>query len=216
MRLLDQARHLGRPAGADRRGDDGVFEDQAPADHPGEALADAVVAVGVRAAGLGHHRGHLGVGEGGHGAHGAGDGEGQQHARPGHPRADPDQGVDAGADDGPDPQRHKVRPGKGAAELAVAGVGLRRNGVDGLAPRDEAHGIPQTLRSQPHPVCAPKKGARGWDGGRRDRGADQSGALACCDRLGRGRRAALPAAMAELVDATVLGTVGQPWGFESL
>jgi hypothetical protein len=24
------------------------------------------------------------------------------------------------------------------------------------------------------------------------------------------------AAMAELVDATVLGTVGQPWGFESL
>ena len=87
-----------------------VFEDQAPADHPGDDLAQHHVAVGVGAAGGGDHRRHLGVGQRGAGADRPGDQERDDHRRPGQARADPDQRVDAGADDGPDPERDQVRP----------------------------------------------------------------------------------------------------------
>ncbi len=51
-----------------------------------------------------------------------------------------------------------------------------------------------------------------------DRGtrADELANWGACRNPVRRYRRATSAAMAELVDATVLGTVGQPWGFESL
>ncbi len=59
---------------ADADGDvaDGVFEDEIPADDPGEDFAESGVAVGVGRAGDGDHGGQLGVAEAGEGA---GDGD---------------------------------------------------------------------------------------------------------------------------------------------
>ena len=83
---LDDAGGITGPADRDGAADDGVFEDQRPADDPGEQLAERDVGVGVRAAGHRHHRRHLGVRERRAGADDAGDDERQDHCRPRHAR----------------------------------------------------------------------------------------------------------------------------------
>ncbi len=125
------------PADGHRRADHGVFEDQAPADDPADQLAHAGVGVGVGRARLGHHGGHLGVAEGGERTDPAGDREGQDHRRPRLARADADQGVDAGADDRADAQRHEVRPAQCLFQvMAALGAGLR---LDWLPACHKAH-----------------------------------------------------------------------------
>ena len=78
---IEQPDEIAGPADRDRAGGDGVFEDQRPADHPGQQLAHHRVAVGVGRARDRHHRGHLGIAERGDRADDAGDDEAQHHAR---------------------------------------------------------------------------------------------------------------------------------------
>jgi hypothetical protein len=54
--LFDQADHVSRPADGDRTRREQVFEDQVPADEPGDAFAERCVRVGIRAAGDRDHR----------------------------------------------------------------------------------------------------------------------------------------------------------------
>ena len=79
--VLEEAHDIARPADRDRGGAERVFEDQIPADDPGDELAHRRVGIGVGAAGDRHHRGHLGVAEAGEGA-----GEGAEHERQGDRR----------------------------------------------------------------------------------------------------------------------------------
>src|SRR3546814_10356749 len=46
-RAVEQADEIARPADRDRRGRHRIFEDQRPADHPGEQLAHDRISVGV-------------------------------------------------------------------------------------------------------------------------------------------------------------------------
>nr|GFD61256.1 hypothetical protein [Tanacetum cinerariifolium] len=70
---------------ADRNGGTGerVFEDQAPADHPGDALAERGVAEGIGAARGGDQRRKLGISERRAAANDAADHEGEDHRRAG-------------------------------------------------------------------------------------------------------------------------------------
>ncbi len=61
--VVAQILQIGREAHRHRHVRDGVFEDQIPADDPGEDLAQDRVGVGVGAAGDGNHRGQFGVAE---------------------------------------------------------------------------------------------------------------------------------------------------------
>ena len=77
-RTLDD---VARPADRDRRGADHVFEDQVPADQPGDELAHRGIGVGVGRAGDRHGRGHLGVAEAGEGAGDAAEDERERDRR---------------------------------------------------------------------------------------------------------------------------------------
>ena len=55
---------------------DGVFEDEIPADDPGDDFAHGGVGVGIRAAGNRNHRGEFGVTDGSKPAH-----DGDEHKR---------------------------------------------------------------------------------------------------------------------------------------
>ena len=61
--VLEQLVEVFAPGDADGRGADRVFEDQVPADDPGDQLAHRRVRVGVRAARHRDHRRELGVAE---------------------------------------------------------------------------------------------------------------------------------------------------------
>ena len=98
-RRLQPADQIARPADRDRRAGQRIFEDQAPADDPGERLAERGIAEGIGAARGRDHRRQFGIGQRRAGADRAGDREGQDHRRPGALRADAGQRVDAGADD---------------------------------------------------------------------------------------------------------------------
>ena len=63
------------PSDRDRADDEAVFEDQRPADDPGDQLAEDDVAVGVGASRGGIHGRHLGISERGERADHARDGE---------------------------------------------------------------------------------------------------------------------------------------------
>jgi len=144
----EQASSVGRPADGDGRADQGVFEDQAPADEPGHRLAHGDITVGIGAARGGDHGRKLGVAQRRAGADRAGDQERQDHAGPGQARADAGQGVDARADDGPHAQGDQVRPAQRLLQLVAAMAS--GHGVDRLAARPETqgHSLP-TLRARP-------------------------------------------------------------------
>ena len=118
----EQLVQVARPGRGHRGAAHGVFQDQVPADDPGEDLAQRGVGVGVGAAGHGGHGGELGVAQGGQGAAHAGDGIGQDHARPGiQGRGPPGDDEDAGADDAAHAQRRQ-RPGaQHAVQAMLAG-----------------------------------------------------------------------------------------------
>ena len=51
------------PTGGDEAGPDGIFEDEVPADDPGEQLAEGRVSIGIRTAGHRNHAGQLRIAE---------------------------------------------------------------------------------------------------------------------------------------------------------
>ena len=97
------------PADGDGHRADGVLEDQVPADHPGEDLAERGVGVGVGAARDRDHRGELRVAERGEAAGQAGEHVGEHDGRPGLVgRRGAGQDEDAGPDDRADPEQGQV------------------------------------------------------------------------------------------------------------
>ena len=158
---VEQIDHVRGEADAHRHVADGVFEDQVPADDPGDEFAHGRVGIGVGAAGDGDHRRQLGIAERGEAADDGDQDERQRERRAGAGPAErggvmndvveqrrvedgrgiellpgnggADDGEDAGADDRADAQRGE-RPG--AERLLEAMLGLLRFGdqlVDGLA-----------------------------------------------------------------------------------
>ncbi len=104
----EQPDRMVRPADRDRARAHRIFEDQRPADHPGQDLADHGVGVGVGGTRHRHHRGQLRIAERGHAAHKAGDDEAEQHAGAGLLRGFGGQHEDAGADHGADTQHGEL------------------------------------------------------------------------------------------------------------
>ena len=119
-----QERHdIARPADGDRDGADGVFEDQVPADDPGEQLAQRGVAIGVGAAGHRDERGEFAVAESGEDRSKAGQDKREHNCRPGVLRRDRSrEHKDARADNGADAERGEVH---GAERPVEALVGQR-------------------------------------------------------------------------------------------
>ncbi|MFZ0052224.1 MAG: hypothetical protein WAK96_10650 [Desulfobaccales bacterium] len=103
------------PAGGHRGRAHAVFQDQIPADDPGDQLPEDAVGVSVGAAGLGHHGRQLGIAQGRQGAGGARQQQGEKQARAGDldPHAGDDE--DAGADDLGHPDDHQVQTIQAAA-----------------------------------------------------------------------------------------------------
>ena len=66
--IMQQRGDIARPADRDGRGAHGVFEDEVPADDPGEDLAEGRIGIGVGAAGDRQQRGEFGVAQADEGA----------------------------------------------------------------------------------------------------------------------------------------------------
>lgn len=159
---------MGGKADADAHVGEGVFEDEIPADDPGDEFAEGGVGVGVGGAGDGDHGGQLGVAEAGESAddgdederegergacsgaagHG-GVGEDVMQQRgvddlgggellPGHGGAD--DGEDAGADDGTDAERDEGNGSEGFAEAVLGFLGLGDELIDGLSGEELGQG----------------------------------------------------------------------------
>ncbi|MCW0416611.1 hypothetical protein NB689_002365 [Xanthomonas sacchari] len=134
---VQEADEVAGPAHRHRADHQRVLQDQAPAHHPGDRFAQRDVTVGVGAASGRHHRRHLRIGQRGAGADRPGHRERHQHRRPGQLCADADQGVDAGADDRADAERHQMRPAQRGHQPA-AGL-VDGDQVERLAPEQERH-----------------------------------------------------------------------------
>ena len=63
--ILEKAHHVARPADRNRGGAEHIFEDQIPADDPGDEFAQGRVGISVGAAGNRHRRRHLRVAQSG-------------------------------------------------------------------------------------------------------------------------------------------------------
>ena len=110
------------PGRGDRGAAHGVFEDQVPADDPGEDFAQRGVGVGIGAAGHGGHGGEFGVAERGEGAAHGGDAEGDHDRRPGVLGCRPaGHDEDAGPDDAAHAQRGQGHRAQDAVQAVFAG-----------------------------------------------------------------------------------------------
>ncbi len=147
-------------ADADGHVTDGVFENEVPADNPGDEFAHGGVGVGVGAAGDGDHRGEFGVADGSEAADDrdederdgdSGSGAGTAEAgrmvnqvfeerrvedRGGFELLAGDRGADdsedAGADDGADAERGKAEPAERLLELHFGVFGVGQKLIDTL------------------------------------------------------------------------------------
>ena len=128
--VQDRAGEIARPADRHRRGGDGIFEDQRPADRPGEKFAHGRIAVGVGGAGDGDHRGDFGVAKRGDDAHRAGDDEGQHQARTGLLRAGGGEHENARADDAADAEQGQLERAQRPVKRFL--LGCRQNGIEWL------------------------------------------------------------------------------------
>ena len=119
-----------------------VFQDQIPADDPGDQLAEGRVAVAVGAAAAAHGGGEFGIGQGREGAGDSGDDEGEHHRRPGlGGGGDAGEHEDTGADDRPDPEQGEIKGGEAFVEAGV--VKIVRGGGLGA---ENFHGFPFVRR----------------------------------------------------------------------
>lgn len=163
---LQEPDEIARPAHRHRAHHQRIFQHQAPAHHPGDALAQCGVAVGVGAAGGRHHRGHLRIRQRRAGAHDTGGHKREQHRRAGLVRAHADQRVDAGADDRADAQRDQVWPAQAAHQLPPGLV--HGDLIDGFAPEPRRHGdLAGTKRI---PECRPTRRSKAIGPRSRDAG----------------------------------------------
>ena len=80
---VHQSDRVRRESDADRHVGEGIFEDQVPADDPGDELAQRGVGVGIGGAGDGDHRRELGVAEPGEAADDGDEHEGEGERRSG-------------------------------------------------------------------------------------------------------------------------------------
>ncbi len=117
------------PADGHGHGADRVFENQIPADHPGDDFAEGGVGVGVGAARDGNHRRELGVAQGRETAGEAGQdiGEGDRRARLVRGRGS-GQDEDAGADDRADAEEREIEGGESSLQ-SLALVDVARESV---------------------------------------------------------------------------------------
>ena len=142
----EDALEVAAPADRDRHRADGVLENQVPADHPGEDLAERGVGVGVGAAGDRDHRRELGVAQRREAAGEAGRHVGEHDRRPrlvGGRR--PGQHEDAGADDRADAQQRQIHG--------------RQRALERLAPvLDVADQLLDRLRLQQIRIHSPSRG----------------------------------------------------------
>ncbi len=126
MEVAQKARHIARPADGDRRRAESVFEQQVPADDPGDEFAHGGVGVGIGAARDRHGRGHLGVAKSGKRADKASENEREANRRPRIGRRGmAGQHEDAGADDAADAERNQARERKRAPQIGGVGPELR-------------------------------------------------------------------------------------------
>ena len=104
---LQRGTEIAAPADRDQRAAHEIFEQQAPADHPGDALAHGGVGVGIGAAGNRHEASEFGVAQRGEQARQARQHEGQRHRGAGmdgrfgarlHEERNADRGADAEGD----------------------------------------------------------------------------------------------------------------------
>ena len=160
----EEADGIARPADRHGRDHQRILEDQAPADDPGDQLAQHGVGIGIGTARRRHHGRELGIGQGGAGADQSREGEADHHRRTGQAGADPDQGQDAGADDRPDAERHQMRPAQRLLQRRPVMRG--QHGVDRAPAVPEGHGRFPRRRSpaadsrDPSPSCDKPKRTR--------------------------------------------------------
>ena len=150
--VVEERDDVARPADADGRRADQVFEDEVPADDPGDELAHRRVRVRVRAARDGDHRRHLGVAEARERRGDARDDEGERDRRPGVGRGGASgEHEDAGADDGADAEHDQVERRERALH-AVVGLGVAAQLVDRLGGKKrvrDAHRRPSLTPAAP-------------------------------------------------------------------
>ena len=119
---MQQSGHVAGPPDRDRSARDRVLQDQIPADQPRHELADHDIRVRVGAAGDGHHRRELCVGQRGEPAHRRRNDERKHQARSGALGADCGENEDAGAYHGADAEQHELE----RAERAFQALARRR------------------------------------------------------------------------------------------
>ena len=121
---MQQRDDIARPADGDGGGAHGVFEDQVPADDPGEDLAQRRVSIGVGAARDRHHRGELGVAQADEGAGDAADDEREHDSGAGIVRRRrAGEHEDAGADDAADTERRNAQRAERLAKRVLTRFG---------------------------------------------------------------------------------------------
>ena len=127
--IVQDAGHIPRPADRDCGRADHVFEDQVPADQPGDELAHRGISVSISRSGDRNGRGHLGVAEAGECTGDAADDERQRDRRPGVlGRGMTGQYEEARTDDCPDAERDQVGGGERplqAVLVTLRGLGLQ-------------------------------------------------------------------------------------------
>ncbi len=117
-----QRLEITRPADRNGRGGQAVFEQQVPADHPGDEFAQCGVAVGIDGTGDRNGRGEFGVAQRGEAARHRRDDERQRQAGAGRDGAGAGQHEDTGADDGADAEQDQVGRAEHFLEAARLGA----------------------------------------------------------------------------------------------
>ncbi len=124
--VSQKAHDIAGPADGDGGGAERVFQDQIPADDPGDELAERRIGVSVGAAGDRDGRGHLGVAQPGAAADHGAEQKRQRDRRTGIGRGGvAGENEDAGADDGADAEPDDMDRGQAALERHPAMPGER-------------------------------------------------------------------------------------------
>src|SRR5271167_65002 len=139
--VLQEADEVAAPAGGDGGRAESVFQDEIPADDPGEEFAQGRVAVGVSRTRDGDQRGEFGIAQAGEDTAQSGQHEGQYDRRTcilsGRRSGEH---KNSGADDSADTQSNEVYGAQGPLQTMFTGLGrLTRQHVEGLAFQQISH-----------------------------------------------------------------------------
>ncbi len=115
--ILEEAHDVARPADRDRGRAERIFQDQVPADDPGDEFAHRRISISIGAAGDRNGRSHFRIAKPGKGADDGAKHEGQSDRRPGICRSGmAGENENAGADNGADAERDDMDRGQAALE----------------------------------------------------------------------------------------------------